>query len=389
MNNRQGKNIPFHKPSIGEEDIKEVVDVLSSGWLTTGAKTKRFEEEFSRYVGSRHAVAVNSCTAALHLALSATGLKENDEVILPAMTFAASGEVVTYFGARPVLVDCDEDTLLIDPDRIEEKIGPKTKAIMPVHFGGQACDMDRITDLAEKYDLSVIEDAAHSLPASYKGRMIGTVGDITCFSFYATKTITTGEGGMLCTDNDEWAEDARIMSLHGISKDAWKRYTAEGSWYYEIVKAGFKYNLTDIAAALGLAQLKRCDEFRSRRAAVAQKYTDSFAGIPEVKPLSKRDYGTHAWHLYVIQLNLEALKLTRAQFVKDLNERGIGCSVHFIPLHLHPYYRKTFGTEANDLPVSSRVYERIVSLPIYPGMAEEDVTYVAEAVARIIRENRK
>ena len=267
--------IPFHAPEIGDAEIESVVETLRSGWLTSGTKVKRFEDDFVEYIGSKHAVAVNSGTAALHLALDAIGIRPDDEVIVPTMTFTATAEVVLYFQAKPVLVDCQEDTLNLDPKQIEAAITSKTKAIIPVHFGGQPCDMTPILEIAKTHKLYVVEDAAHALPASYEGKKIGTIGDITCFSFYATKTITTGEGGMATTENSEWAERMRMMSLHGISHDAWKRYTKEGSWYYEILNPGFKYNLTDIAAAIGIEQLKKCDEFRKAREKIAKIYDTS------------------------------------------------------------------------------------------------------------------
>jgi len=381
--------LPFSLPSIGKEEIKEVVDTLKLGWITTGPKVKKFEEKFAEYIGSQYATAINSCTAALHLALEAIGLKEGDEVIIPTMTFTATGEVITYFKAKPVLVDCEKDTLLMNVNEIRKKINRKTKAIIPVHYAGQPCDMDEIISIANNHKLKVIEDAAHSLPTKYKGKMIGTIGDITCFSFYATKTITTGEGGMACTENHEFANRMKIMSLHGISKDAWKRYTAEGSWYYEVVEAGYKYNMTDIAAALGIAQLKKCNEFYQKRKQIAHKYTHAFKEFPLIKIPVVKEYGTHAWHLYVIQLNLEMLKINRAQFIEKMKENGIGCSVHFIPLHLHSYYKNTFGFKPKDFPVASYVYERFVSLPIYPKMTDEDVDYVIDNVIKIIKENKK
>ena len=385
----QKQFIPFHIPTIEDDEIKEVIDCLKSCWITTGPKVKYFEEKFGQYIGCKHAIALNSCTAALHLALEAIGLKEKDEVIIPTMTFAATGEAVTYFNAKPILVDCEEDTFLIDVNKIEEKINKKTEAIIPVHYAGQSCNMDEIVRIAQEFSLKVIEDAAHSFPTKYKDRMIGTIGDITCFSFYPTKPITTGEGGMACTENDEFARRMKIMSLHGISKDAWKRYTAEGSWYYEVIEAGYKYNMTDIAAALGIAQLKKSDEFYRKREEIANKYTQAFKDIPEIKTPIVREYGTHAWHLYVIQLNIEMLKISRAQFIEKMKEKGIGCSVHFMPLHLHPYYKKTFGYRAEDFPVATHVYKRIVSLPIYPKMSDEDVNYVIETVIKIIKENKK
>jgi dTDP-4-amino-4,6-dideoxygalactose transaminase len=381
--------LPFHVPEIGEEEIRSVVETLKSGWLTTGSKVKAFEEDLSAYVGAVHAVAVNSGTAALHLALDAIGIREGDEVILPTMTFAATAEVVLYFKANPVLLDCQPDTLNLEPNRLEAAITPKTKAIIPVHIGGQSCDMDPILEIARAHDLNVIEDAAHALPASYKGRKVGTISDITCFSFYATKTITTGEGGMATTDNSEWAKRMRVMSLHGISHDAWKRYTKEGSWYYEILQPGFKYNLTDIAAAIGIEQLKKSDEFWNARKRIAGIYDDGFADSPEIQTPVSRPFAQHAWHLYPIQLNLERLRINRKDFVEKLHERGIGTSVHFIPLHLHPYYRDTFGYRPGDFPIASSVFERLISLPIYPKMTDSDIEQVVAAVQAVALENRR
>ena len=381
--------IPFHAPEIGDAEIESVVETLRSGWLTSGTKVKRFEDDFAEYVGSKHAVAVNSGTAALHLALDAIGIRPDDEVIVPTMTFTATAEVVLYFKAKPVLVDCQEDTLNLDPKQIEAAITSKTKAIIPVHFGGQPCDMTPILEIAKTHKLYVVEDAAHALPASYEGKKIGTIGDITCFSFYATKTITTGEGGMATTENSEWAERMRMMSLHGISHDAWKRYTKEGSWYYEILNPGFKYNLTDIAAAIGIEQLKKCDEFRKAREKIAKIYDTSFADLEEIHTPVRRSDTEHAWHLYVIQLNLDHLQITRNQFIDALREEGIGTSVHFIPLHLHPYYRDNFGYQPSDFPNASSAFERIVSLPIYPKMTEADVESVIGAVRKVVKLNRR
>lgn len=381
--------LPFHLPDIGEDEIRSVVETLRSGWLTTGEKTRQFEENFARYVGASHAIAVNSGTAALHLALEAVGIKEGDEVILPTMTFAATAEVVLYFKARPVLVDCLPDTLNLDTDLLEKAITNKTKAIIPVHFGGQPCEIDRILEIAKRYKLKVIEDAAHALPARANGKMIGTIGDITCFSFYATKTITTGEGGMVTTEDKEYADRIRIMSLHGISRDAWKRYTLEGSWHYEILFPGYKYNLTDIAAAIGIEQLKRSDRFHEVRRGIAEEYNKGFNGIPEIgKPVFRPDI-LHAWHLYVIQLDLERLRITRNAFIELLKKENIGTSVHFIPLHMHPYYRETFGYKPEDFPNASNVFNKILSLPIYPKMAKVDVMYVIDTVRRLIGQYRR
>ncbi len=381
------KFIPFHVPQIGADEIRSVVETLQSGWLTTGIKVKRFEEDFAQYLGVEHAIAVNSCTAALHLALEAVGIGEGDEVIVPTMTFTASAEVVLYLKAKPVLVDCVPDSFNIDPDQIERAISSRTKAIIPVHFGGQPCDMDAILEIARRHHLYVIEDAAHALPAKYRGKTVGSIGDITCFSFYATKTITTGEGGMATTRNPEWAERMRMMSLHGISHDAWKRYAKEGSWYYEVLRPGFKYNLTDIGAAIGIEQLRKCDGFAAARQRIAAAYDQAFAKLREIQtPVCRPDL-QHAWHLYVIQLESAHLTITRDDFIQELRERGIGTSVHFIPLHLHPYYRDAFGYTPDDFPQASQTYQRIVSLPIYPRMTEADVGRVIEAVRDVAQEH--
>jgi dTDP-4-amino-4,6-dideoxygalactose transaminase len=381
--------LPFHVPQIDEEEIRSVVETLRSGWLTTGIKVKRFEEEFARYLGCSSAIAVNSCTAALHLALDAVGIEERDEVVVPTMTFTATAEVVHYFKARPVLVDCRPDTFNIDPDLIERAITAKTKAIIPVHFGGHPCDMETILEVARRHKLFVIEDAAHALPAKYRDKTVGTIGDITCFSFYATKTITTGEGGMATTQNPEWAARMRMMSLHGISHDAWKRYTKEGSWYYEVVQPGFKYNLTDIGAAIGIEQLKKCDAFGAARNRIAAIYDERFSDLVEIQtPMCEPDV-QHAWHLYVIQLDLERLKINRHQLIEALKEQGVGTSVHFIPLHLHPYYRDKFGYAPDDFPNATQIYQRIISLPIYPKMTKANIEHVGEAVSKIVRQYRR
>ena len=372
--------IPFHRTYITEEEISEVVDSLRSGWITMGPKTVRFEEEFGKYTGARHSIAVNSCTAALHLALKAIDLKPGDEVIIPTMTFTATGEVVCYFNAKPVIIDVEKDTHNIDIEKIERAITPKTKAIIPVHFAGQPCDMDEIMQLAKSYDLKVIEDSAHSLPAWYKKRKIGIIGDMTCFSFYATKTLATGEGGMVTTENDEWAERIKILRLHAISKDAWKRYSGEGSWYYEVVEAGYKYNMTDIQAALGLAQLRKLEWMWEKRKEIADKYTEAFRNSEFIETPKVKPDRISAWHLYVIRLNLEALSIDRAQFIEELEIRGIGTSVHFIPLHKHPFYRDAFGYNSRDFPVAEWLYEKIISLPIYPGMTGKEVEFVVESV---------
>jgi perosamine synthetase len=389
-NKRQTVEIPFHRPYITDEDISEVVESLRSGWLTTGSKCVEFEKAFTEYIGCKHAVAVNSGTASLHLALDAIGLKEGDDVITSPMTFTATAEVIRYFNARPVFVDIDPDTMNIDVLKLEamvEKLksnGSRLKSIIPVHIAGHPCDMDPIMTIARKYHLKVIEDAAHALPARYKDRLVGNIGDITCFSFYATKNITTGEGGMSVVNNNEWAERMRIMSLHGISKDAWKRYTAEGSWYYEIIAPGYKYNMTDISAALGIAQLKKADLFQHRRSYIATQYNEAFKELPQIEIPTEKNNIQHSWHLYIIKLNLEYLTIDRNQFIGELKKRGICTSVHFIPLHIHPYYCETYGYKPEDFPVAYETYRKIVTLPIYPKMTDEEVGQVIEAVRDVI-----
>jgi dTDP-4-amino-4,6-dideoxygalactose transaminase len=381
--------IPFHKAYITEDEISGVVDSLRSGWITMGPKTMEFEQRFGEYVGSPNAVSMNSCTACLHLALKAIDLKEGDEVIVPSITFTATAEVITYFRAIPVLVDVEEETCNIDVSKIKEKITERTKAIIPVHYAGQPCDMDEISALAKRHNLFVIEDAAHALPAWYKGRPIGTLGDITCFSFYATKTLATGEGGMATTENDAWADRMRILRLHGISKDAWKRYTREGSWYYEVIDAGYKYNMTDIQAALGLAQLKKLEWMWIRRSEIAQRYTESFRPYQEISTPSVRPDRKSAWHLYPIRLNRERLACGRDHFIDELKRRGVSTSVHFIPLYRHPYYRDTFGFDAQEFPVSERIFEATLSLPLYPGMTDEEIRWVTESVTDVIGRYRQ
>lgn len=381
--------LPFHVPQIGEEEIEAVVRTMRSGWLTTGPRAHEFEERFAEFIGAPHVHAVNSGTAGLHLALEAIGLQEGDEVLVPTMTFAASAEVVRYLRAKPVLVECRPDTLNIDPDLAERAITSRTKAIVPVHVAGQPCEMDRILEIAGRHDLKVIEDAAHALPARYRGKRIGTVGDITCFSFYATKTLTTGEGGMVASANEDYAERMRIMSQHGISRDAWNRDATERSWHYDIVHSGFKYNMSDIAAAMGLEQLKKCARFGEVRRGHAELYTAGFADVPEITTPYVSPDVEHAWHLYLIQIELERLRIGRDEFVALLRDQNVGCSVHFIPLHLHPYYRDTCGYRPADFPNAWRACQRLISLPIYPAMSEQDVQDVIDAVTHIVEGHRR
>jgi len=391
--------IPFYRPSIGVEEIGEVVETLKSGWLTTGPKTKLFEREFAEYFGRKHAVAVNSCTAALHLALEAIGLKAGDAVLVPTMTFAATAEVVRYFGARPVLVDCRVDDFNLDVADAERKLqaaaaaGQPVAAIVPVHYGGQMGDVAGVQALARRYKLKIVEDAAHCCPSYFRTTpkapwtAVGTGVDISCYSFYANKAITTGEGGMATTDDGDYANRMRIMSLHGISRDAWKRYTAEGSWYYEIVAPGYKYNLTDIASAIGLHQLHKASHFERRRSEIAGRYAEELGDIEEIQLPRVQPDRIHGWHLYVIRLRLNRLSIDRARFIAELQKRGVGASVHWLPLHMHPYYRNTYGYLPEDYPVARSVYPEIISLPIYPTMRPGEVAYVTRSIRDIVARN--
>ncbi len=377
--------VPFHRPSIGTEEIEAVVEVLQSGWLTTGPRVHEFESAFSRFVNARHAVAVSSCTAALHLALAAIGVGEGDEVIVPAMTFAAAGEVALHLRARPVLVDCAPGSHHLDPDAVERAITRRTKAILPVHHAGAPCDMDRILEIARRHNLKVIEDAAHALPARHLGRMVGALGDITCFSFYATKTITTGEGGMATTDNEEYAERMHTLRLHGISRDA-----AEASWRYDILEPGYKYNLTDIQAALGLVQLRKCETMRAQREKIAGRYTRALASLDTFEaPETPPDGDCHAWHLYVVRVNASALRIGRDEVIEELKKRGIGASVHFIPLHLHRLYQERLGYRRGQFPNAERRFEESMSLPIYSAMTDQESDRVVEALQDVGREFRR
>jgi dTDP-4-amino-4,6-dideoxygalactose transaminase len=387
-------HLPFALPDIDETEIALVSEALRSGWVTTGPQVRRFETEFATAVGGRYAVAVNSCTAAMHLALEAIGLQPNEEVITTPYTFAATAEVIRYFGARPVLVDIRADDFNIDPALIEQAVTERTRAILPVHIAGLPADLDAIGDIATRHHLAVIEDAAHAFPTRYQDRLIGQDAHepgparIVCFSFYATKTITTGEGGMLVTDDEAMAERCRVMSLHGISKDAWKRYTKEGSWYYEIIAPGFKYNMTDVAAAMGIAQLAKSERMWRRRREIARAYSAAFSQAPELQtPVDGTD-DQHAWHLYMLRLQPSRLQIDRNAFIEELKLRKIGVSVHFIPLHLHPYYRESYGLRPEDYPVAYREFSREISLPVYSKMSDQDVQDVIDAVLEIVCQHR-
>jgi perosamine synthetase len=388
MTQRRSSFLPFALPDCDDSEIDEVTKVIRSGWVTTGPVAKQFEKDFAAFVGAKHAIAVNSGTAAMHLSLEAAGLKAGDEVITSPYTFAATAEVVRYFNAKPVLVDIDPVTLNINPGLIQVAITERTRAILPVHISGQPADMNPIREIARRHKLCVVEDAAHAFPARYKGRMVGSEGDMTCFSFYATKTITTAEGGMITTNNDAWAERCRVMSLHGISHDAWKRYTAEGNWYYEIVAPGYKYNLTDVAAAMGVAQLRKAARMLERRAEIARRYTEAFRHLPALETPTVLPGNQSAWQLYILRLNTDRLAIDRAKFIDELKARNIGASVHFIPLHLHPYYRETYGYRPEDFPLAYREYRRALSLPIYSKMSDQDVNDVIEAVREIVAQAR-
>jgi len=379
--------LPFALPDIGEEEIAEVNDALRSGWLTTGPKSKRFEQDFSAFIGEgAEAIAVNSATAGLHIALEAVGIGPGDEVITTPYTFTATAEVIRYLGADPVFVDIDPTTFNIDVDKIDKAITSRTKAIMPVHFAGLACDMDAILKTAKSKGLRVIEDAAHALPATYKKKLIGTLkSDVTVFSFYATKTITTGEGGMVVTRNPEIAKRCSMMRLHGISRDAFDRYTStKPSWHYEVIAPGFKYNMTDIAASLGIHQLKKAWAFQKRRSEMAAYYDEAFRDLPLILPPKAPAGEVHAWHLYVIRLK-EDVTVLRDRFIELMYEKGIGCSVHFIPLHLHPYWRDRYHLKPDDFPNAFRAYERVVSLPLYTKMTQKDQERVVSAVRDILQ----
>lgn len=375
--------LPFSPPDISEQEIEAVVDTLRSSWITTGPKTQDFESKFSNFVESPAGLALNSCTAGLHLALATLNIGPGDEVITTPMTFCSSVNVIEHVGARPILVDVSPDTLTIDPDQVAAAITPHTKAILPVHYAGHPCEMDALQKLAQENGLAIIEDAAHALPAKYKGKMIGGLDNLTAFSFYATKNLTTAEGGMLTGDPDLLTR-ARMLSLHGMSRDAWNRYSANGSWYYEVVSPGFKYNMTDIQAALGLVQLQRLSEMQSHRRHVVKQYINAFDSMPELQVPIERPEVEHAWHLYVLRLNLDRLSIDRGQFIVELKERNIGSSVHFIPVHLHPYYADKYGWKSEAFPIAYREYQRVVSLPLNSSLTYTDIESVIAAVQDIV-----
>lgn len=381
MSSIEQEPIPFHRPSIGDREIAAAAEVLRSGWLTTGPRAIELEAQFTERIGARHALAVNSATAALHLALEAFGIGPGDEVVVPTYTFTACGEVCAYLGATVVLADVGDDAL-IGPEQLAPVLTDRTRAVMPVHYGGQAVDVDALRAVAPSVEF--LEDAAHALPADVRGVPTGRLGDAAAFSFYATKTMTTGgEGGMLVTADDDVARRARLMRLHGIDADAWNRYGSGGRWAYEVVEAGYKYNLTDLAAAIGLVQLERLDELAEARARIATRYDHAFAGSSLVEPPPRRAEDRHAWHLYVVRLNLDALSTDRAAVIERLKEAGIGASVHFVPLHLHQHYQRRYGYVPGDFPAAERIFERSISLPIWPDMTEDQVDRVSSTLLEI------
>lgn len=381
--------LPYAVPLIDDEDINEVVETLKSGWVAKGPRTIEFEKRFAEYTGAKYAVAMNSATAALHIALIAGGVKPGDEVITTPITFAATANTIIHVGATPVFVDVDPETFCIDANKIEEKITDKTTAIVPVHYTGHACDMDKIRAIAEKYDLFVSEDAAHAIDTFYKGDLIGKKGDCASFSFYATKNICTGEGGMLTTNSEDIAEKARVMSTHGMSKAAWNRYGKGGAWRYDIEYPGHKYNMFDIQAALAKTQMNKLSAMQDRRKEIVKKYEEGFSTLDGIKLPPEADYTTHSWHLYVVRLELDKLTIDRDKFIELMGEANIGTSVHFIPVHLMSYYRENFGYKEGDFPVAESYFDTILSLPLYPKMTDEDVQDVINTVTHIISNYHK
>mgnify|MGYP001084845118 CR=1 FL=1 len=375
--------LPYALPQFGEEERREILEVLDSGWITTGPRVKRLEADLARAVGAAHVLCVDSCTAALHIALAALDLKPGEEVITSPLTFCSTVNTIVHAGGTPVLADVEPDTLNLDPARMEAAMTPRTRAVIPVHYGGHPCEMDRILEVCRARGVAVIEDAAHAVGAAYRGRPIGSLGYATCFSFYATKNLTTAEGGALATDDAALAEKARLLMLHGMSRDAWMRYTAAGSWYYEVLLPGFKYNMTDLEAALGIHQLRRLPESNRRRRELARRYDEAFRDHPAIRIPSCRPEVDHAYHLYPIRLRLERLTLDRARFIEELKAENIGTTVNFIPIHYHPYYRERLGLGPGAFPVAETAYESLISLPLYPRMSDADAEDVIAGVGKV------
>jgi dTDP-4-amino-4,6-dideoxygalactose transaminase len=379
----QPEFLPIAQPDLDDDDVAEVVNTLRSGWLVYGPKTQRLEQEFAAMVGAKHALGVNSCTAGLHLSLLAAGVGPGDEVITTPLTFAATANVILHVGATPVLADICADDLNIDPEQIERRITPRTKALIPVHYGGQACRMDEILDIARRNNLTVIEDAAHCAGSGYKERMVGNIGDLASFSFYPVKNMTTGQGGMVTTNDDALAAQIVALRNHGLDSNAWNRYSAEADrLFYTMSAPGFNYGMFDLLASIGLGQLRRLPAFNAKRRVLAEHYTRAFADVPQIETPTVRDDVTTNWHLYVIRLR--DARVTRAELAARLKQRGIGTSVHYYPIHYHPYYRERFGFQRGDYPVCEAEFERILSLPLFPKMDERDVERVVAAVGEIV-----
>ena len=373
----------FGAPVIEEPEIEEVVGCMRRGWIGTGPKVREFEEGFKAFKGSNHAIALNSCTAALHLSMFAAGIGPGDEVITTPMTFCATINAIIHCGATPILADCNHYTMNILPEEIEKKVTAKTKAVLPVHFAGRCCDMEPIMDIARKYDLLVIEDCAHAIESEYHGRKAGRFGDIGCFSFYVTKNIITGEGGMVITDDDRFAGRIKVLGLHGMSKDAWKRFSDEGYKHYQVIQAGYKYNMMDIQAAIGIHQLKRVDKYWKHRQSIWKKYNDAFKNLPCIIPAESEPDTKHAYHLYTPLIDTDKIGKSRDWVLDALTAENIGVGVHYIPVHLHPFYRKTFGWKEGDFPNAEWIGERTLSLPLSAGLNEEDIEDVIQAFQKI------
>ncbi len=384
MFKKREKYLIFGNPLIEEPEIQEVVDTLRSGWLGTGPKVARFEDIFKQYTGAQYAMALNSCTAGLHLAMVVTGIRSGDEVITTPLTFASTANAIIHTGAKPVFVDIEKETMNIDPEKIEEAITPRTRAIIPVHFAGRPCNMDAIMDIARQHDLIVIEDAAHCIEGWYKGKKIGNIGDMTCFSFYVTKNIVTGEGGMVTTNKEVWADKIKMYGLHGLSKDAWKRYSDEGFIHYQVLFPGFKYNMMDIQASLGIHQMKRIDKYLKRRKEIWEKYNSAFSNLPVSCPAQPEKNTVHARHLYTLLIDIDKIKKTRDDVQQELHELNIGTGIHFISLHLHDYYRKTYDFKPDDFPNAKFISDRTISLPFSAKLTDVDVGDVIEAVSEVV-----
>jgi len=382
------KMLPYGRQWVDEVDVQAVVEVLRSDWLTTGPKVAEFEQAFADFVGAREAVAVNNGTAALHTAMYAAGIGPGDEVIVPPITFASSANCVVFQGGTPVFADVDIDTLLLDPTQVETKITPRTKAIVAVDYTGQPCDYDALRAVADRHGLILVADACHALGGSYKGRPVGSLVDLSTFSFHPVKHITTGEGGMITTDDPELAQRMRIFRNHGITSDHRQR-EQQGSWFYEMVDLGYNYRLTDFQCALGMSQLRKLPGWVARRQEIARRYDAAFTDIPAVEPLGVREDVSHAYHLYMIRLDLKRLRATRAEVFAALRAEGIGVNVHYIPVHLHPFYRERFATGPGSCPVAEAAYERLITLPIFPRMSDDDVDDVIAAVHKIVEAYRR